>query len=350
MNKEKNFKNIKKSILTSGIPLEYSICQILKKFEIVDLGEYLYERDSKIFSIDIHGNKTLEIIKYNTNFFINIDLLIECKYRDPNKQWHFINFGKSIFDDTSAGIERIFSVKGFETLRGIEAQNLILDFPMKLVRRKTEMKSKYSPEEFRKYLNKYMDIYIKKIIDAPIAHKGIEILVKGESNKETINKAIFQMAFGVSKRITEILNGYYYIINNNNLHYILPIIVTTADLFVMKKDVSIEDIKKANNYNEIFDKVNSVVYDWKCPKDINDFIRLNLDISGEIWDYCMENGIIEEEDEMYEFTNYSPNRILIINYNEFDNLLKIMLKNIEKRIINSLEFYSEIGVFKNMIE
>ena len=34
MNKEKNFKNIKKSILTSGIPLEYSICQILKKFEI----------------------------------------------------------------------------------------------------------------------------------------------------------------------------------------------------------------------------------------------------------------------------------------------------------------------------
>ena len=49
MNKEKNFKNIKKSILTSGIPLEYSICQILKKFEIVDLGEYLYERDSKIF-------------------------------------------------------------------------------------------------------------------------------------------------------------------------------------------------------------------------------------------------------------------------------------------------------------
>lgn len=95
MTEEKNKpkKKWKKGFLSSGLPLEFEIAKLLDKNEFTILPEYNYERidagQTKDFSIDLYCFKGFpsDLSGHNE---VNLDLLIECKYRTRNVTWAFL--------------------------------------------------------------------------------------------------------------------------------------------------------------------------------------------------------------------------------------------------------------------
>src|SRR3990172_413536 len=100
----------KDHLLSSGLPLEQSVIQSLRKLDILDPREYKYERINEagiptLFSVDIHATRMGPVW---------LELFIECKYRHDGTRWVFtpdeFNFGRDeafqdmfILLDTFAG-------------------------------------------------------------------------------------------------------------------------------------------------------------------------------------------------------------------------------------------------------
>ena len=80
---QKKKKEWKDYLLSSGLPLEQSVIQILRKMGIEWIREYKYERLNEnglptIFSVDIHA-QVIELIASIFLFNVNIDM-----QRQPN--------------------------------------------------------------------------------------------------------------------------------------------------------------------------------------------------------------------------------------------------------------------------
>ena len=98
----------KDRLLSSSFPLEYEVGKILTSNNFYVDYDYAYKRHDdtleKEFSIDIKagGYYPFEI---NSPVKINIDMLLECKYRNPNVSWLF-------FSDINISEFSNFSSKG----------------------------------------------------------------------------------------------------------------------------------------------------------------------------------------------------------------------------------------------
>jgi hypothetical protein len=79
-------KTWKDHLLSSGVPLEYSVIRIFEELGIRDPGEYRYERAtpdglSQVFSVDVHAKKV------DPHRDLHIECLVECKYRHDGTKW-----------------------------------------------------------------------------------------------------------------------------------------------------------------------------------------------------------------------------------------------------------------------
>jgi hypothetical protein len=68
MKQQSEYSKFKQFLLRSGIPLEASIAQKVQKQGFIDQGEYPYERNGKIFSIDINVEKTLALTSLHRSY------------------------------------------------------------------------------------------------------------------------------------------------------------------------------------------------------------------------------------------------------------------------------------------
>lgn len=100
----KTLENWKETLLKSGIPLESSIRNILKKMSFDNVLEYnfLRKNDKGIvnnFSVDIHARKHICI---EEEIFQHLDLeyLIECKCCTPDSHWIFMPNANSFSTET----------------------------------------------------------------------------------------------------------------------------------------------------------------------------------------------------------------------------------------------------------
>jgi hypothetical protein len=71
-------KSWKDHLLSSGVPLEYSVIRIFEGLGIMNPGEYRYERKtdigaSQIFSVDVQATQ------YDVGRDLYIECLVECK-------------------------------------------------------------------------------------------------------------------------------------------------------------------------------------------------------------------------------------------------------------------------------
>ncbi len=71
-------KTWKDHLLSSGVPLEYSVIRIFEELGIRDAGEYRYERKTadgvaQVFSVDVHAKKI------DSHRGLNIECLVECE-------------------------------------------------------------------------------------------------------------------------------------------------------------------------------------------------------------------------------------------------------------------------------
>ena len=226
MDKDSKWKD---HLLKSGLPLEYEVKQFLDSKGCVSNAEYSYLRQNEHnalteFSYDIDSSYIKD------GFFI--DLMIECKYRHDSTKWVFL-------PEEYGGMDEI------------------------------EPTSFFNPNDHFTTKNKFIfDSSFPKfpINLGPLCSKGIEIASDGQ-NPKTISQAIAQLSYamaekffnGMRHQVDPVLKTHF----GETLFCNIPVIVTTANLFRFNQNISIDEIRNAENIEDISTKEDILVIKTK---------------------------------------------------------------------------------------
>lgn len=300
-------KKWKDHLLSSGIPLEHDVKQILKKLAILAPKEYEFTRINQqgiptTFSIDIYCSKVYGDLK------LWLDLLIECKYRHDNVKWFFIS---DSFDTIlKSGIPRDAFIVLDQLTDG--------------------------PKINREYLNSFSKYY-------DLASRGIEILDKNH-NPKGIREGIDQLRFGIVDLVGSAL---LHQINKSlggkvPIWSIVPILLTTADLWITNPGFSMKKIRETENIEDIASK--------------RDFLFLRMEPTNYLTTFSMKHlfEIFSHEQVARLETMYSTSKFL--SYKGFINFfaynypvlfLIINFEHFEQTISQLFQFFGSSDMLQN---
>ncbi|WP_019910332.1 hypothetical protein [Paenibacillus sp. HW567] len=223
-------KKWKSKLLSSSIPLEFDVAKLLVDQGFIIEADYTYSRDDKgtykNFSVDINASAYAPFSETESEgrneFCANVQLLIECKYRDNNTKWLFLpEINTTDFTQMIAG-RAIRIIEEFSPVR-FEDKKSVHDF-------ECEIEDAYKAIELK--LGDSPSVY-----DAEIKH-GISQL---------------QYAIpGLLRHLIEYNIGEH--LNDNRPIIMCPILVTTADLLLINTDVSISKVYEAESLEEMTTK------------------------------------------------------------------------------------------------
>jgi hypothetical protein len=334
MSEKKHFGKFKNFLLRSGLPLEAYVVDKIQNYGLLDQGEYFYERNDKIFSIDINGVTYANFETYYRNNLIGLDFLIECKYREENRKWIFITFKEP--KDYS------FRASTF---------NIFLDFPLEKRLTKYGYHQRYKKNKYEECYGDLYSNYFPK--DLPKVHKAVEIYEKG-FNPKSIDEAIFQLRFGIGSAIVENTKNlieeaeeeeikydkdeYFYVGGHLGI-FIIPIIVTTAPLYVLNEGLKLVDIKQSKNLNEISKIEKAVFYKQQSHLDVENYIKNSFTFK----DKMIKSKLFTEEeiDDTIENLSQEEPRILIINFDHFDEIFRKLLDELNAHFFELSKFWSK---------
>lgn len=282
-------KKWKDFLLSSGLPLEHDVKQILEKHNIIRPIEYRYERHNEngvpvVFSTDIYGT-------HITDQNIFLELLIECKYRHNSVQWIFTPSKYYPIIDKFSDV--------FITLDELSDEKRI-----------NESK-----------INSAADRY-------DLCSKGVEIL-NDKFNPKSIKQCVQQLKFAVVNVTADALRdqvdrAYG---ESNPIFVIVPIIVTTAQLWRIKPELSMEDILEAKELEEVAVKKDILILQ---DEPDNELIRYTQKKFEEHFtqeqkielDAQMKNGF---EFYVRTFSQNHPSMFVVINYDRFESSIKNLI-------------------------
>ena len=285
--------NWKKILLKSGIPLEASVRNIIKELKIGEPLEYNFLRKNvdgllNNFSIDMKVDKNIKLEVPN-RYSYNIEYLIECKYCTPETNWIFMSHSNAFTD---------------------EITSLCVDLGDNI----------YQVND---------DYYYKVIKNIPIVGKGVSLKDKNPDSTQ-IREAYNQLSFAYISRYFENLMW-----RDPDIYFMVPIVVTTANLWRLKENISIEEVEQSKNIEDICDLCNIL----RLQSDPNRLMRnyfmdkyANLDkhIKVRMQEHYYEKFKWNFEEELDAQAMFYPNTFFIINYNS----LKKELKKLNKQLSN----------------
>ncbi len=302
-------KKWKDFLLKSSIPLEYEVKQLLDKYGCVSNYEFTYLRHDENevineFSYDIDASYIKE-----GHFF---ELMIECKYRDLSTNWVFI-------PDSYGGMDEI------------------------------EPYSFLNPNDHFTQENKFLKLDYEPL--ASLCGKGIEINSEGQ-NPKTITKAINQLSYAMAEKVVSGMEHQIekLLTTSEIIFYNIPIIVTTANLYRLKENVTIKEIKESDDISSISTKEDCLILKTPTGKHLENY---NLQ---EFMQFIGKYGQEELNKNLKSFNEdigfvcsviaqyYCPSAIAIIQFKEsnqgfnklFDFLNEIV-KPTEKTIKRQME-------------
>ncbi len=257
-------KKWKSRLLSSSIPLEFEAAKVLVDQNMSISYDYSFPRkegaDYKEFSCDLKG---LGFVPLNNDDRVDaiIELLVECKYRDEGKGWVFLP-ELDLFDFSNQTLG--YATRGITSFsKKIVSQKPIYDF---------EQIFSFSP-------------------------KGVEVnFNNGDVFDKDIRHGILQLKYALPYLIRDaILENVYGHIDDAIPRFIVPILVTNADLYLINKEFSIESLKKCNEIEEIAEKVPYLLF----YSDIgSDFTEHHKRIFKNFYDDVKGNT------SLFEFENY----------------------------------------------
>lgn len=288
-NKWKNF------LLKSGLPLEYEINEILREKGCISSVDHSYFRNDENFLLNEFSFDIYSSYIKGHHFF---NLLIECKYRDESTNWVFLP-------------SHDYYVNELESTSFLHAndhfnENVKFIFP-----------------------DKKLDFIGK------VCSKGIEINSEGQ-NPKTITQGVNQLSYAMADIIVD---GMYNQIEKlfgktEMIFYDVPIIVTTANLYRIKDNVTIDLIKSTEDILEIATKEDCLTIDVSIGKDLE---RHNNKIFK---NFITKYGVDTLESKLNSFnkdvefvfdvlaSTFSPRSILVVNHSidssGFEKIFKFM--------------------------
>jgi hypothetical protein len=218
-------KDWKDHLLSSGLPLEYSVVQCLRQLGVERPKEYRYERTNEygiptIFSVDVHATVIGRVW---------LEFFIECKYRHDATRWIFTpdeygNWLDEGFHDAFIALDQL-------------------------------------TEEYID--SRHIDGYAAKY---GLCGKGIELLAN-DKNPKSIEQCVQQLRFALVEQAVEgLIHQVQELLGKPNPIFVLiPIIVTTAELWRLRPGVTIEDVRGAKDLPEVADVHDCLVL--KQPPD-----------------------------------------------------------------------------------
>ncbi|MBI5000928.1 MAG: hypothetical protein HZB92_05305 [Euryarchaeota archaeon] len=186
-------------------------------------------------------------------------------------------------------------------------------------------------------MNALFCLFEKNQVNFPMCNKGIELL-ENDINSESINHAIFQVLFGVpNNTINEIASNIKSggIGDEVQVHITVPVVVTTAELYLLNKGISIESIKKSSKTDMILTKVNSIEYQLNPPLHLKEYSRFLI--------MKYQKNLPEKLYEcLIHDTEYIPSRVYLFNYNNLTSELKKLLRSYKSICNAAVEKYIKV--------
>ena len=284
-------KSWKDHLLSSGVPLEYTVARIFEQLEIWRPGEFRYERKNpdgvpRVFSVDVHSSH----IDSKRNIWL--ETLVECKYRHDGTKW-------------------VFTPREYDPVFGEDLKDLFVTLDQYCLDRQLN----------RELIGGVRTQY-------PLCGKGIELLPK-DANPKTIEQAVQQLRHAV---VAKALDSLVHQVDDllgapTPLFVIVPIIVTTAELWRLKPGTTVEDVRGADNIETIAERRDLVVL-YSEPNQIDK--RESIERFYE----ALDKTQIDKFDESLkttsqttfrmfakQFASTSPSLFVVIQYDKFQSAM-----------------------------
>lgn len=291
-------KSWKDHLLSSGLPLEQSVIQTLEQLGIEGPTEYKYERNNEsgiptLFSIDVHASQIYAVLKPQSLW---LDIFCECKYRHDSVRWLFTpyEFGRW----PSVQPQDIFIT--LDQLTGPKVVNTLC---------------------FSYFADNYK-----------LCKKGIELL-ENDTNNKTIEQCIQQLRYGlINNSLDSIVHQVDKLLGPiSPIFILLPIIVTTAQLWRIRSGITIQDIREADELDQIGQKLNSLIIFEPPDKLFSQYTvtKLNQGLSdsqkSKIDRRMKKIGLHGYNYFLSYFSSKHPSFFVVVNYKHFDNTMKSIL-------------------------
>lgn len=293
---KKDWENFSRALFKSGIPLELSVSRDLEKVGFISSGPFTYTRkdqaDSdlkKDFSVDILASKSIgkespDFVKLQKIRFL---AALECKHQLDDVFWIFPPSLESLISRTRNGV--------FQEL---------LDARM-----------------FNSSVYHRLPDGTKNVVQGVSIKKGV-----GNPNGKVIYRALNQITFGsaavISARI--LLSQLDSPSRETTPCFILlPVIVTTASVAVIKAGLTISDIEKSEDPKEVLEEVDYVVLHQSLSSEQTQFSldkmkRLKQDFENYIEERNPDITVSEMEKEWNSFrvrnAYFYPTRVIVVQY------------------------------------
>jgi hypothetical protein len=218
----------KDHFLSSGVPLEYSVAQIFEELGSWRAEEFSYERKNEegipqIFSVDIRSTR----IERNSDIWL--ENLVECKYRHDDTKWLFT---------PSSSLD-------YEARWGTDLSALFVTLDQCCADREIDRDS----------LGKFGQSY-------PMCEKGIELL-RDDANPKSIEQALRQLRYAVTAKALDAIRHQLIMSKTDgaatHIFVIVPIIVTTAELWRLRPGTTVESIRYASEIVEVAEPHDALV-------------------------------------------------------------------------------------------
>ena len=291
---DNNKKIWKDYFLSSGVPLEFSVINTLKKFDLITPTEYKYMRLNESgcpsqFSVDIYTS----YIDVSRNLWL--EALLECKYRHDGIKW--------IFTPTEEDI----------IMPRCEDLYVTLD--------QYDTKRKFNKAAIASFASEY-----------PLCGKGIE-LVKDSANPKSIEQAVQQLQYSVSsKAVDSIIHQVDELLGTPTpMFAIIPIIVTTAEIWRVKNNISLEDIRTATKIEDVAETHDAII----CYHAPDNLLKLHTEkLFNEGLDSVQQKRFEKTyrrhsggsyKDFIYILSNHCPSMFVVVHYNHLEKYMEKLL-------------------------
>lgn len=214
-----NQKDWKDALLRTSLPLEYLVASKLSNKKCGIQGEFHYLRPNELgviteFSVDVWAASPLT--NKRNGLLGHINYLIECKHCHDSVKWVFAPHTKN-------DVEQIFEKSVVHVLDHLCTSRIFNKTPI------WQLGGNY-----------------------PSCYKGIELQDK-DATAQNIEKGRNQLAYGafsLAIHLSEVqMNNYHD--EDFQVEFLCPILVTTADLFILKSGLTLEDFRRAKSHNDI---------------------------------------------------------------------------------------------------